>query len=157
MLTFLPYPDYDESAQALDYKRLGRQRVEARQLLETTGWRLERELGVPHTNLRDDLPDKGPWVEKWRAGPASKMWQGHHWSLARYYNAMVREWRRRGYSNNMPLIRLEAEALDDPPWLGDKEFHSAQRANLIRKNPSYYKDMLGWTEEPLDGYIWPVR
>ena len=31
--TFLPYPDFVKSAKALDYKRLGKQRVEAWQIL----------------------------------------------------------------------------------------------------------------------------
>jgi len=43
--TFLPYTDFIKSAKCLDYKRLGKQRVEAKQILnillgETTkaGW-----------------------------------------------------------------------------------------------------------------------
>ena len=45
MQTFLPYTDFIKSAKCLDYKRLGKQRVEAKQILnillgETTkaGW-----------------------------------------------------------------------------------------------------------------------
>ena len=33
MQTFLPYPDFQLSAECLDYKRLGKQRLEAFQLL----------------------------------------------------------------------------------------------------------------------------
>ena len=36
MQTFLPYPDMIKSAKALDYKRLGKQRVEAKQIIFTT-------------------------------------------------------------------------------------------------------------------------
>ena len=32
MQTFLPYPDFLDSAQCLDYRRLGKQRVEAMQI-----------------------------------------------------------------------------------------------------------------------------
>jgi len=32
MNTFLPYPDFVKSAQCLDYRRLGKQRVEAWQI-----------------------------------------------------------------------------------------------------------------------------
>ena len=35
MQTFLPFPDFKMSAQVLDYKRLGKQRVEALQILKT--------------------------------------------------------------------------------------------------------------------------
>ena len=34
MQTFLPYPDFVKSALVLDYRRLGKQRVEARQILD---------------------------------------------------------------------------------------------------------------------------
>ncbi len=44
MQTFLPYPDFKRSAKVLDYRRLGKQRVEALQILkalqvENYGWR----------------------------------------------------------------------------------------------------------------------
>ena len=155
MLTFLPYPDFAKSAAALDRQRLGRQRVEARQILEAVGCRLETELGVSFTRMRDDLPDKGPWVERWRRSPAIKMWQGYPEALAFYYNNMVREWLVRGYRNSMPLVWLDG-SFAMPPWLGDKEFHAAQRANLIRKDPVFY-GQYGWSEKPREGYIWPVR
>ena len=35
MQTFLPYPDFHESAKVLDMKRLGKQRVEVLQLLNS--------------------------------------------------------------------------------------------------------------------------
>ena len=34
MQTFLPYADFERSAKSLDYKRLGKQRVEAMQLIK---------------------------------------------------------------------------------------------------------------------------
>jgi len=33
MQTFLPYPDFEASLRALDYRRLGKQRLEALQLI----------------------------------------------------------------------------------------------------------------------------
>ena len=43
MQTFLPYDDFVKSAKVLDYRRLGKQRVEAMQLLKAIsgqgGWR----------------------------------------------------------------------------------------------------------------------
>lgn len=43
MQTFLPYVNFAESAKCLDYRRLGKQRVEAKQILDvlngkTTAW-----------------------------------------------------------------------------------------------------------------------
>ena len=50
MQTFLPYPDFAESAAVLDSKRLGKQRVEALQVLRavtrlTYGWKRHRRCG----------------------------------------------------------------------------------------------------------------
>lgn len=43
MMTFLPHEDFEKSAQSLDYRRLGKQRVEAMQiyncLLKPTRWK----------------------------------------------------------------------------------------------------------------------
>ena len=55
MQTFLPYPSFARSAAALDPSRLGKQRVEAFQLLRA-----------------NTIADYG-----WRHHPAAKMWSGH--------------------------------------------------------------------------------
>jgi hypothetical protein len=60
--TFLPFPQFTKSAQALDYKRLGKQRVEAWQILQA---------------LRGET--KG-----WTNHPATKMWRGHEKALCEY-------------------------------------------------------------------------
>ena len=54
MQTFLPYDDFVLSLDCLDYRRLGKQRVEAMQLLNA----MKRE--------------KGGWINH----PATKMWRG---------------------------------------------------------------------------------
>ena len=55
MQTFLPYKSFRNSFESLDYKRLGKQRVEARQVLNI---------------LRDKTQTKG-----WRNHPITKMWK----------------------------------------------------------------------------------
>ena len=40
-----------------------------------------------------------------------------------------------------------------PYWLGNEEFHSSHRANLLRKDSEYYSKH-GWTEDPNDPYVW---
>jgi len=135
MQTFLPYPDFRESAQVLDYRRLGKQRVEAMQILKA---------------LRGET--KG-WVNH----PATKMWCGYEDALGLYMNVMIREWISRGYNNTMELYdfgdRL-GELIDLPPWFGDPEVHASHRANLLRKDPEYY-GAFNWTEDPSLPYVWP--
>ena len=129
MQTFLPLPDFDESAIILDYRRLGNQRLEARQLL---------------TSL---LNGSG-----WSHHPAAKMWKGYELALAEYGNIMILEWIDRGYRNTMDLIDVDDYVL--PPWFGDERVHSSHRSNLLRKDYNYYSQF-GWSEGPDLPYHWP--
>ncbi len=132
MNTFLPYPDFAESARCLDSRRLGKQRVEALQIL--------RALADPHYG--------------WQHHPAVEMWRGYEQSLTLYMNAIITEWIRRGYKNNMPLGIVTGQ-VKMPPWLGKREFHASHRSNLLRKNPKYY-GQFHWNESPTLPYIWPL-
>ena len=58
MQTFLPYPDFKKTAKCLDYRRLGKQRVECKQILNALQ---KRKGGIT----------KGGWVNH----PATKMWE----------------------------------------------------------------------------------
>ena len=149
MQTFLPYPDYEESAKCLDYKRLGKQRVECKQLLLA--------LGVP---IGNHAPKKSSWANH----PATKMWRGYEFELCRYSIQMCLEWRHRGYTDNLAgqfmVAAAELEYCADekpmpPPWLGDEFFHSSHRSNLLRKDPIHY-GQFGWEEPDSLPYVWPV-
>ena len=150
MQTFLPYPDFDRSAAALDDRRLGKQRVEALQVL--------RALTVPGYG--------------WRHHPAVLMWRGHEEALAAYGVAICRAWCGRGFNDTCDLkIRAEVAALgiehvrsqdelaanhDLPPWLGDEQFHLSHRSSLVRKDPGHYRAVFG-DDVPDDlDYVWPV-
>jgi len=131
MQTFLPYADFDQTAKCLDFRRLGKQRVEAMQILKALCF---------------------PGTSRWEHHPAVKMWSGCEEALALYYNTIVREWVRRGYRNTMPSLLLEDIVL--PSWLGSESFHASHRSNLLRKDPEWY-GQFGW-DEPSDlPYIWP--
>jgi len=130
MQTFLPYPSFEKTVACLDWRRLGKQRVEAYQILnvlrgQSTGW-------ANH--------------------PAIKMWRGYEDALAVYMNCCISEWIRRGYNNNMKLELVEN--YDLPEWVGWEDFHSSHRSNLLRKDFIYYSQF-GW-DEPNDlPYVWP--
>lgn len=134
MQTFLPYSDFEQTAKCLDYRRLGKQRVEAAQILSCL-------RGVSST--------------RWKNHPAVKMWAGFENALEWYYNTIVREWISRGYKNNMTLYSLSSN-IQKPEWLGNENFHAAHRSNLLRKNEEYYSQF-GWTESTDLEYVWPKK
>jgi hypothetical protein len=133
MQTFLPYPDLTDSARCLDYRRLGKQRVEAMQIL----------------NILTGKTNKPGW----RNHPAVKMWKGHEVALGFYMNAMIDEWIRRGYNNTMK--KADANFAWSPPWFGNAAFHASHRSNLLRKDPIYY-GKFGWKEPSDLPYVWPT-
>lgn len=133
MQTFLPFPDFKESAAILDSKRLGKQRVEAEQIARAIA-----------------SPDYG-----WQNHPAVQMWRGYLDALLAYRDAMVYEWCSRGYRNTMPY-RSERHLYEVPPWLGDEAFHRSHQSNLIRKMPSYYAPKFPGVPGDLP-YVWPTQ
>lgn len=148
MQTFLPYPDFAQSAACLDNKRLGKQRVECLQILKA---------------LSD--PTYG-----WQNHPAVKMWRGRDCALWSYAMAVCREWLQRGYRDNTQakISELHFACCADqrhhrtynrvttpPPWLGNACFHASHRSNLLRKDPVWY-GQFDWTEPNDLPYVWPV-
>jgi hypothetical protein len=129
MQTFLPFPDFRLSLQILDSKRLGKQRVEAFQLIRAI------TIGTG-----------------WSRHPAARMWFGYENALKHYYNLTIEEWVRRGFRNKMKKMEIEGEVIL-PPWIGDEKFHASHRSNLLRKDPLYY-GKFGWFEEPNLPYEW---
>ena len=146
MQTFLPDPCYQESARVLDRQRLGKQRVEAKQLLLA--------LGVP---VGAHLPKKSSWANH----PAARMWKGYELHLCCYAMAICEEWISRGYrdtlfeqfvvaANRCPPCATRGL----PPWLGNEDLHASHRSNLLRKLPAHYSQF-GWAEPDNLPYVWP--
>ena len=125
MQTFLPYDDFYKSAKCLDYRRLGKQRVEAKQIINL----LEK-----HDNGIDI--SKLPWGNH----PAVKMWIGYTIALKEYHDIIIKEWISRGYKNNMPLYNLRrGMTYTLPPWFGRKDFHDAHKSKPLQKDYRFYK------------------
>jgi len=135
MQTFLPYADFTRSARCLDYRRLGKQRVEALQILRA---------------LRGK--SRG-----WRNHPAVRMWRGHDGALIDYALAICAEWSARGYRDSVArkLRRFHPRSHARPAWLGGRTFHASHRSNLLRKDQEYY-GRFGWSEPSNLEYVWPV-
>lgn len=140
MQTFLPYPDFQKSLEILDYKRLGKQRVEAKIILD-----------ILVGNTRNS---------RWRNHPAVLMWRTYDIALTLYYNISIIEWTKRGYKNNMQTLKIpNSHNIIMPYWFGHKEFHLAHQSNLLRKNYQYYIKYFKATNQlpiPTDmPYYWP--
>lgn len=142
MNTFLPYADFALSARCLDNKRLGKQRIEAYQILQVL---LFQKKG-------------------WRHHPAVLMWKGYETSLRFYGLAMCAEWTSRGFKDSMTLrftklraacIRKCGPVAMTPHWLNAR-FCLAHRSNLIRKDRNHYGKLWPGVRDDLP-YIWPVR
>ena len=136
MQTFLPYQDFELSAKCLDNSRLGKQRVEAYQILQAL------LLG-------------GAWARH----PATKMWRGFDLALCVYALACVREWQLRGYKDTL-ACKFEyhlnnAEFIEFPNWLGG-QIHVTHQSNLVRKNPNYYTEKFNPLPPADLQYIWPT-
>ena len=140
MQTFLPYPDFKQSAACLDYRRLGKQRVEGAQILKAI-------LGEKSFNGK---PYKG-----WLNHPATLMWKPYPDALKLYINTMIEEWVRRGYKNTMLLYKIDNN-IQMPNWLGHENFHASHRSNLKRKDELYYQKY-GWNESSDLSYVWPIK
>ena len=136
MQTFLPYESFEKSAQTLDWRRLGKQRVEGMQIINA----------ITGKTRKDGKPYKG-WINH----PCSVMWKDYVPALKHYTNVIIQEWINRGYNNNMEFY--DTGKIIMPDWIGNEKFHSSHRANLLRKDFDYYSQF-GWTENPERPYVW---
>mgnify|MGYP001076985506 CR=1 FL=1 len=149
MQTFLPYPDFEKTARVLDYKRLGKMRVESRQIMQA--------LYYLKTNDLYKIDKLGRKRKRgWLFHTATQMWVGYEGALALYCNTMIREWIRRGYKNTMYLYNEKGYKIEMPEFLGNKEFHLSHQSNLVRKKPEFYRDIFKTVPDNLP-YIWPVK
>jgi len=146
--TFLPHKDFSESAKSLDMKRLGKQRVECLQLLNS---------------IKADKEGKD--YKGWKNHPCRDMWYlpGRHDytnALVDYGIAVCEVWRSRGYKDTC-LEKISAhykpnEPDTRPEWLGREDIHKSHRSMLIQKKPEYYKPQWPYEDINLE-YVWPIE
>jgi hypothetical protein len=145
MQTFVPEYDYAPSAFVLDRMRLGKQRVECLQILNTI--------------------IAGEHARGWKNHPAVTMWRGHEYALVQYSYAVCDEWVSRGYVDNCKTkiaetygaFRATHDTNDDmfPDWWGDARVHESHKSNLIRKDSDHYSQY--WDSVSSDRpYFWPT-
>ena len=162
MQTFVPLTSsYEDIARVLDNKRLNKQALE--------GWQILMNL------LNLDPQGQHRASKGWSNHPAVKMWKGHETALYLYIQAMVTEWKRRGYKSTIGdkakatmIVALKLGLLPDsasnPNWILSRETFSSiaasHRLALLNKDYEWYSQF-SWPEDTGSRpetyeYIWPV-
>lgn len=164
MQTFYPVAtqDFGKIARVLDSRRLNKQALEGWQIMMTL---LELDPAGDHR------PAKG-----WKNHPAVKMWRGHEYALNMYVQAMVLEWRSRGYKSTIGEkaqrtleTARDRELLDMttclmPKFIDYAEVReavaSSHRLALLHKDYDWYSQF-NWLEDTgtrpeTYEYIWPA-
>jgi hypothetical protein len=138
MQTFITNKSFNKSAQVLDNKRLGKQRVETYQIMKALL-----------------LPEYG-----WKNHPAVKMWKGYEVALLEYQKAICEEWMSRGYKDTCLVKTIElyfehrkGQEMVNPDWITD-ELITSHRSNLLRKDKEFYGQYWPTLSDNLP-YVWP--
>jgi hypothetical protein len=137
MQTFMQHQSYKLVAQELDDKRLGKQRVEAYQIVKA---------------LRGDYADSGAWENH----PATVMWRGYEHQLGWYGFYICEEWIKRGHKDSLiqHFIKLieSSPSTSLPWWVTNSILNLTHQSNLKRKDSKHYQYNI-----PNDmPYIWPL-
>jgi hypothetical protein len=133
--TFICERSFSLSASRLDWRRLGKQRLEVAQMMRAlTGG-----------------------MRGWASHPAVLAWTGHERAMAEFGLACHWEWISRGYQDTtMGRLADCTATLPDtgrPWWIGDPTYLAHVRAVLVAKDPGWYGQW--WPGvEPLDGAQW---
>lgn len=184
VVTFLPFEEFEASVKSLDNKRLGKQRVEAKQIINILEYldsciyldkRGDEKALVVDEKFRqivfygDDTPfdTKAQYTKDvvnsdfsarkiaWINHPAVKMWYKYTNALKEYYNYCLQEWINRDFNNTMEFYNLGGLKIKYPWWLGWDMVHNSHKASLNRKDPTYYK--FDVPEEYMKyTYVWPI-
>ena len=132
----MPDSDYEGSAKSLDNKRLGKQRVEAYQILNAlTG-------------------KSNGWVHH----PATRMWRGYEWQLANYGYVICQEWIARGFddslSDHFKQYMADNSRCIKPWWVNNRALQLTHQSNLLRKDWDFYSQQFRVPDDL--PYLWPL-
>lgn len=158
MQTFLTDTNHTLTAKSLDQKRLVKQLLEGRQIVETL---VKPEYYIHESGKRRVTP--------WAHHPAIMMWRGSLGALGEYLDAIVAEMKVRNYAyeNNSRVINSILATADlgtTPWWMQSKSVFdniiATHRASLYRKDEHYYRQ---WSFEHGNvccarcNYYWPTH
>jgi hypothetical protein len=162
---FIIVPDIYKTASLLDQKRLCKQRLEARQII----------------NILESYDKTGIFLKAWSSHPATRTWIGYTNHLKVYFNIICREWIKRGFKQTMELYNIDESPYNIVPinfdgrsisfdqsmvnqysfpiWISFYPFYMSHQASLCRKDPKFYKFLLREEIKPFlnNGYLWPSK
>jgi hypothetical protein len=143
MQTFMPYSSFNETAKALDYRRLGKQRVEAKQILQVL---TEGATG-------------------WASHPIVEAWRGYEEGLSVYGLYICSEWRMRGYKDSLHgwfqakrlILRDGRRHMTEfPAWVKDPEVNHAYQQVLVWKEPEHYEEVFDMVQLREPTFPWEL-
>lgn len=143
MQTYLPFPEIAYNSAILTEVDLGQQIRSGLAILST---------------LSGDLD--------WRWHPAVEMWDGYTDLLAKSILKMLNEWKGQGFRDTFQAVErlsdmgfntrtLPYATEQTPWWWGDRQFHRAQKAALIRHNTDWYAPFFKGKVDPTLPEMWP--
>lgn len=144
MQTFLPFGSFMATAECLDMRRLGKQRIETKQILQCL-------LGEGSTG--------------WANHPIVQAWAGYEEGLAVYGLYISAEWRDRKYlDNQFPWFqeyRLKIRnggrhMTQFPPWTRMSEVHEAYKRLLVWKQPEIYEEVFDFVQITEPEFPWEL-
>lgn len=157
MQIFLPFADFEQSCNALDRNRLGKQRIEAFQI-----WK------AATSTIKNG----------WSNHVCTRMWKDYLPALRLYLNICCRVYGSRKtkkgkFCQNTKMLEhikencleiQEGEIVVMPPWIGNPEFHDSHKSMLYHKGKQNVVDGL-FKENPylqfesfshIQEYFWPI-
>ena len=150
---FITSTNLEECARNLDYRRLGKQRLECIEIIEG---------------------------DSWKNHPCYLMWKNNKEALKIYFNHILREWISRGFQNSLAFYsideskaqfyditydentylttisnpKINENSILFPKWFCWKPLILSQRASLLRKDEVYYSSKFEKTIFFQTGYLW---
>lgn len=151
MQTFFTHENPKHTAKILDYKRLGKQRLETKQILTAIRQKKSGDIYMIDKNGRERL-------RGWINHPCTDMWFDYEDYLCYYGYIMCKEWIRRGYNDSLKpffkenMTATSYDSMEKPSWVACNKLHTSHRSNLLVKNYDYYRN---YFNVPLGiEYVW---
>ena len=169
MQTFMPYDSFILSASCLDNKRLGKQRVECKQIYQALlqGPLVMYDVVLSMQVFGKLITDSNIRYKKrktaWYNHPATQMWKGYEYNLVEYSLCICDVWIHRGFKDTLyDYFCKQLEYLKDMNYSKDymplrniHSFHESHQSNLVRKDNTHYRKYFPDVKNNLP-YVWSL-